>query len=87
MSSYASIHIVRKALLFALTLFGASPCFGIDAYPSRPVRVIVTAAPGGVVDVTARIISQQLSETIRSQSKRRRGCVSLSRLSASPDIE
>jgi tripartite-type tricarboxylate transporter receptor subunit TctC len=55
---------VHKALLFALTLFGASPCFGVDAYPSRPVRVIVTAAPGGVVDVTARIISQQLSEQL-----------------------
>jgi len=40
----------------------ASPCMAQDAYPSRPVRLIVTAAPGGVVDVTARIITPPLSE-------------------------
>ena len=32
------------------------------AYPDRPVRVIVAFAPGGAVDVVARIASQKLSE-------------------------
>jgi tripartite-type tricarboxylate transporter receptor subunit TctC len=31
-------------------------------YPSRPVRVIVPFAPGGVVDVMGRMLTQQLSE-------------------------
>ena len=61
----ASIYIVRHALLFALGVsLAASACFGAETYPSRPVRVIVTAAPGGVVDITARIISQQLAEQL-----------------------
>ena len=58
---------MRNRLLIVLTLVGASPCAAQDAYPSRPVRVIVTAAPGGVVDVTARVISQQLTEQIGKQ--------------------
>jgi tripartite-type tricarboxylate transporter receptor subunit TctC len=58
------MQIFRNALLFMLTLAGSSPCLGAEAYPSRPVRVVVTAAPGGAVDVIARIIAQQLTEQL-----------------------
>jgi tripartite-type tricarboxylate transporter receptor subunit TctC len=36
-----------------------------QAYPSRPVRWIVGAAPGSAPDIIARLISQQLSEQLR----------------------
>lgn len=55
---------MHNALLFVLTLLGASLCFGAEVYPSKPVRVIVAFAPGGTSDLTARVISQQLSEQL-----------------------
>jgi tripartite-type tricarboxylate transporter receptor subunit TctC len=53
---------VRNALLFLFTLFLTAASLAAEVYPSRPVRVIVAFAPGGGTDLTARLISQQLSE-------------------------
>ena len=55
---------MRNALLFALTLFGATLCFGAEVYPSKTVRVIVNFTPPSASDSTARLISQQLSEQL-----------------------
>jgi tripartite-type tricarboxylate transporter receptor subunit TctC len=33
-----------------------------QAYPTRPVRIIVSAAPGGAIDILARLMGQWLSE-------------------------
>jgi tripartite-type tricarboxylate transporter receptor subunit TctC len=35
-----------------------------QAYPSRPVRWIVPAPPGGTLDITARFLGQWLSERL-----------------------
>ena len=35
-----------------------------DTYPSRPVRIIAGFAPGGGVDITARLIGQWLSDRL-----------------------
>src|SRR5262249_35130720 len=39
-----------------------------QAYPSRPVRIIVGVPPGGGIDIVALLIGQWLSERLGQQS-------------------
>jgi tripartite-type tricarboxylate transporter receptor subunit TctC len=51
----------------AAALRAASSMAWAQAYPSRPVRVIVPFAAGGQADVLARLIAQHLSEQLGQQ--------------------
>jgi tripartite-type tricarboxylate transporter receptor subunit TctC len=56
------IRHLPTALLAALCLVAASA--GAQTYPAKPVKIIVPFAPGGNVDVTARIIAPALQEAL-----------------------
>jgi tripartite-type tricarboxylate transporter receptor subunit TctC len=51
----------RRALAAALLLACAGGAFAQDAWPGKPVRMIVPFAPGGSTDVVARMVGQRLS--------------------------
>ncbi|MFJ4294316.1 Bug family tripartite tricarboxylate transporter substrate binding protein [Cupriavidus sp. NPDC089707] len=59
---------VRRLLMLSLlagSLAGAVPAMAQgDAYPNRPVRVVVPYTPGGVSDAVTRLVMQKLSERI-----------------------
>ncbi|MGE4240455.1 Bug family tripartite tricarboxylate transporter substrate binding protein [Ramlibacter sp.] len=54
----------RRAALAALALAGAASAtasFAQDAWPSRPVRIIIPGAPGSGTEVATRVLAEQLS--------------------------
>jgi len=56
-----SLEAVLVAACLMLASFSQSAA---QSYPSKPVRVIVAFAPGGPVDVVARVTAEKLSEIL-----------------------
>ncbi|HVD82863.1 MAG TPA: tripartite tricarboxylate transporter substrate binding protein, partial [Bradyrhizobium sp.] len=51
----------------AAALPGVSRVARAQAYPTRPVRIVVAFAAGGTTDIVARVIGHWLSERLRQQ--------------------
>jgi tripartite-type tricarboxylate transporter receptor subunit TctC len=45
-------------------VFGTAQASAQDRYPSKPVKIIVPYAPGGATDIVARILGEQLRQTL-----------------------
>jgi tripartite-type tricarboxylate transporter receptor subunit TctC len=56
-------RLLLAAMAAALT-WSSTPGARADAYPDRPIRLIVNSAVGGGLDVTARLLAEKLAEKL-----------------------
>lgn len=54
----------RRRLLAAAALAALSPAARAQAYPVRPVRIVVPNSAGGAADITARTVGQKLAAAL-----------------------
>ena len=52
--------------LLAMFMPGAS-AIGAEAYPARPVRMIIPSGAGGVTDILGRVVAQKLTDSMGQQ--------------------
>ena len=58
---------ILYAVLQSLLLIAASTIVRAQAYPNRPIRVIVPFAPGGATDAVMRMLAPRLAENLGQQ--------------------
>jgi tripartite-type tricarboxylate transporter receptor subunit TctC len=60
--------VVKIVLAVSIVLCaGATASFAQDAYPVKPIRLIVPSSPGGGTDTSARILAPKMSELLGQQ--------------------
>ncbi len=66
MTTSRRLNMRRTLTLAALSLLGLGTAIGshAQAWPNKPIKIVVGFAPGGTTDVMARLMAQHLSESL-----------------------
>ena len=59
------IATLAAGICFAIAGFGPAAHAADEAWPNRPVKVIVPYTPGTGIDILARVTGQKLSERLK----------------------
>src|SRR5688500_7031310 len=57
--------IARRSLLAVLAAVGVAPSFAQDAWPSRPIRIVVPFAAGGTSEMLAGTMGEKLEGAVK----------------------
>jgi tripartite-type tricarboxylate transporter receptor subunit TctC len=60
-------HIMLSALTLALAIVGYVPQPRAEDFPSHPLHLIIGFPPGSAADITARLVGDAMSQTLRQQ--------------------
>ena len=58
---------MRSSLVLVAAMLASAPAFAQDAFPSRPITMIVAFPPGGVADITARPTAFAMEKVLKQR--------------------
>lgn len=57
-------RISRRMAITALAFSAAASAAAAPAFPTKPIRIIVTSAPGGAIDAVTRLVAQRIRDDL-----------------------
>ncbi|WP_241673104.1 Bug family tripartite tricarboxylate transporter substrate binding protein [Lacisediminimonas profundi] len=57
--------LLTMALGLAVSFAGLTQAHAADPFPSKPIRIIAPSSPGGILDLTSRLVGKKLSDQLK----------------------